>query len=55
MIKKIQEMLFSGRRQVRDNPRDFPRDNPRDFNGELLDGHREYVYVLMHQHMRGLS
>jgi hypothetical protein len=51
MIKKIQEMLFSRRRQVRDNP----GDNPRDFNGELLDGHREYVYVLMHQHMRGLS
>jgi hypothetical protein len=51
MIKKIQEMLFSGRRQVRDNP----RDNPRDFNGDLLDGHREYVYVLMHQQMRGLS
>lgn len=51
MIKKIQEMLFSGRRQVRDNP----RGNPRDFNSELLDGHREYVYVLMHQHMRGLS
>lgn len=47
MIKKIQEMLSSGRRQVRDNPRDF--------NGELLDGHREYVYILMHQHMRGLS
>jgi hypothetical protein len=51
MIKKIQAMLFSGRRQARDNP----SDNPRDFNGELLDAHREYVYVLMHQQMRGLN
>jgi hypothetical protein len=47
MIKKIQEMLFSGRRPVRDNPREF--------NGELLDAHREYVYVLLHQQIRGLN
>ncbi len=51
MIKKIQEMLFSGRRQVRDNP----RDNHRAFNGEMLDRHRNDVFVLMHQQMRGLN
>jgi len=47
MIKKIQEILFSGRK-----PASY---NPRNFNGELLDGHREYVYVLMHQQIRGLN
>ncbi|MBT2533476.1 hypothetical protein J7E83_15385 [Arthrobacter sp. ISL-48] len=47
MIKKIQEMLFSGRKPVRDSPRKF--------NGELLDGHREDAYLLLHQQIRGLS
>jgi hypothetical protein len=47
MIKKIQELLFSGRKSIREEPRDF--------NGELLDGHREYVFILMHQQMRGLN
>ena len=46
MIKKIQEVLFSGRKRVRDQPREF--------NGELLNSHREYVFVLMHQQMSGL-
>lgn len=49
MIKKIQALLFSGRKSIREDPR------PRDFNGELLDGHREYVYILMHQQMRGMN
>ena len=47
MIKKIQKLLFSGSKSIRENPREF--------NGELLDGHREYVFILMHQQMRGLS
>ena len=47
MIKKIQELLFSGRKSIREDPRDF--------NGELLDQHREDVFILMHQQMRGLS
>ncbi|WP_307079513.1 hypothetical protein [Arthrobacter pascens] len=47
MIKKIQELLFSGRKSIREDPRDF--------NGELLDQHREYVFILMHQQMRGMS
>jgi hypothetical protein len=47
MIKKIQQLLFSGRKSIRQDPRDF--------NGELLDGHREYVFILMHQQMRGMS
>ena len=46
MIKRIQEALFSRRKPVRDQPRDF--------NGELLSSHREYVFVLMHQQMGGL-
>lgn len=44
MIKKIQR-LFSGLQPVSDRPREF--------NGDLLDGHREYVFLLMHQQMRG--
>lgn len=47
MIKKIQELLFSGRTSIREDPRDF--------NGELLDKHREYVFILMHQQMRGMN
>jgi hypothetical protein len=46
MIKRIQEALFSRRKRVRDQPREF--------NGELLNAHREDVFVLMHQHMGGL-
>jgi hypothetical protein len=46
MLKKIQEILLSGRKPVRDKPQ---------FNGELLDGHREYVYVLLQQEIRGLN
>jgi hypothetical protein len=46
MIKKIQR-LFSRLQPVRDRPRSF--------NGDLLDGHREYVFLLMHQQMRGMN
>lgn len=46
MIKKIQR-LFSRPQQVRDKPREF--------NGDLLDRHREYVFLLMHQQMRGMN
>jgi len=46
MIKKIQRLFF-GHRPVRDRPREF--------NGDLLDGHREYVFLLMHQQMRGMN
>jgi hypothetical protein len=46
MIKRIQKALFSWRKPVRDQPREF--------NGELLNAHREDVFVLMHQHMGGL-
>jgi hypothetical protein len=46
LIKKIQEVLFSGRKPVRDQPREF--------NAELLNAHREDVFVMMHQQMGGL-
>lgn len=46
MIKKIQR-LFSRPQPVRDRPREF--------NGDLLDRHREYVFLLMHQQMRGMN
>jgi hypothetical protein len=46
MIKKIQRALFSGRKPVRDQPRNF--------NEDLLNAHREDVFVLMHQHVGGL-
>jgi hypothetical protein len=46
MIKRIQEALFSRRKRVRDQPREF--------NGELLNAHREDVFLLMHQHMGGM-
>jgi hypothetical protein len=47
MIKKFLEMLYSG-------PKAFPS-NPRSFDEELLEGHRVYVYALLHQQMRGLN
>lgn len=46
MIKKIQR-LFSRPQPVRDRPREF--------NGDLLDSHREYVFLLLHQQMRGMN
>ncbi|UZX05201.1 hypothetical protein F8G81_23375 [Arthrobacter sp. CDRTa11] len=47
MIKKIQKALFSRRKPIREQPREF--------NAELLNAHREYVFLLMHQQMRGLN
>ena len=47
MIKKFLEMLYSG-------PKPF-YSNPRGFDEEMLEGHREYVYALLHQQIRGLN
>lgn len=47
MIKKIQKALFSRRKTIREQPREF--------NAELLNAHREYVFLLMHQQMRGMN
>jgi Icc-related predicted phosphoesterase len=46
MIKKFLEMLYSGPNPVH---------SPREFNEEMLEGHREYVYAMLHQQVRGLS
>jgi len=46
MIKKIQQALFSLRKPVSDQPRDI--------NEDLLNAHREDLFVLMHQHVGGL-
>jgi hypothetical protein len=46
MIKKIQQALLSRCKRVSDQPRDF--------NEDLLNAHREDVFVLMHQNMGGL-
>lgn len=46
MIKRITKALFSRRRPDRDR---------RPFNEQLLERHREDVYLLMHQQMRGMN
>jgi hypothetical protein len=46
VIKKIRQALLSMRKPVSDQPRDF--------NEDLLNAHREDVFLLMHQHMGGL-
>jgi hypothetical protein len=47
MIKKFLEMLYSGPTTGHSNRREF--------NDELLEGHRLYVYAVLHQQMRGLN
>lgn len=46
MIRKFLEMLYSGPNPVH---------SPREFNEQMLEGHREYVYAMLHQQIRGLS
>ncbi|MET3164281.1 UNVERIFIED_ORG: hypothetical protein ABIB19_002708 [Arthrobacter sp. UYEF10] len=47
MIKRIKKALFSLRRPVRNDRREF--------NGQLLDRRREDVFVLLHQSMGGMN
>lgn len=47
MIKRITKALFSLRRP--------DRDDRRPFNEQLLERHREDVFLLMHQQMRGMN